>query len=203
MDLGTASWFRDREEARMSSTALVKQLRERTGAGVMECKRALEESGGDIEKAVAILRQQGLSKADKKSGRDARQGIVDTYIHTGGRIAAMVELNCETDFVARTDDFKQLARELAMQVAAMRPTYISSNDVPVDARAAGALEYGDEKRYLQEVALLSQAYIKDSRRSMDDLVREAIGKLGENIIVRRISRFEVGETLAGEPAAAE
>ncbi|MEX1158918.1 MAG: translation elongation factor Ts [Thermomicrobiales bacterium] len=187
----------------MSSTALVKQLRERTGAGVMECKRAIEEAGGDIEKAVAILRQQGLSKADKKSGRDARQGIVDSYIHTGGRIAAMVELNCETDFVARTDDFKQLARELAMQVAAMRPTYISSNDVPTDIREAGAREYGDEKRYLQEVALLSQAYVKDSRRSIDDLVREAIGKLGENIIVRRISRFEVGETLADEPAACE
>lgn len=187
----------------MSSTALVKQLRERTGAGIMECKRALEDSGGDIEKAVAILRQQGLSKADKKSGRDARQGIVDTYIHTGGRIAAMVELNCETDFVARTDDFKQLARELAMQVAAMRPGYIAADDVPADAREAGASEYGDEKRYLQEVALLSQAYIKDSRRSMDDLVREAIGKLGENIIVRRIARFEVGETLAEETAAAE
>lgn len=187
----------------MSSTELVKQLRERTGAGIMECKRALEETGGDIEKSVALLRQQGLSKADKKSGRDARQGIVDTYIHTGGRIAAMVELNCETDFVARTDDFKQLARELAMQVAAMRPSYIDPNDVPADTLAAGAREYGDEKRYLQEVALLSQAYIKDSRRTMDDMVREAIGKLGENIVVRRIARFEVGESTPAESAAAD
>lgn len=187
----------------MSSTELVKQLRQRTGAGVMECKRALEETGGDIEKAVAVLRQQGLSKAEKKSGRDARQGIVDTYIHTGGRIAAMVELNCETDFVARTDDFKQLARELAMQVAAMRPAYISVDDVPAETLAAGAREYGDEKRYLQEVALLSQSYIKDSRRTMDDMVREAIGKLGENIIVRRIARFEVGESAPAETAVAE
>jgi elongation factor Ts len=187
----------------MSSTQLVKQLRERTGAGVMECKRALEESGGDIEKAVAILRQQGLSKAEKKSGREARQGIVETYTHTGGRIAAMVELNCETDFVARTDDFKQLARELAMQVAAMRPTYVSADEVPADTLASGAREYGDEKRYLQEVVLLSQASIKDSRRTMDDMVREAIGKLGENIIVRRIARFEVGESMPAETAAAE
>jgi elongation factor Ts len=187
----------------MSSTELVKQLRERTGAGIMECKRALEESGGDIEKAIAILRQQGLSKADKKSGREARQGIVDTYIHTGGRIAAMVEVNCETDFVARTEDFKQLTRDLAMQVAAMRPTYISADDVPAETLAAGAREYGDEKRYLQEVALLSQAFIKDSRRTMDDLVREAISKLGENIIVRRIARFEVGESTPAEAAAAD
>jgi elongation factor Ts len=187
----------------MSSTELVKQLRERTGAGIMECKRALEETGGDIEKAVAILRQQGLSKADKKSGREARQGIVETYTHTGGRIAAMVELNCETDFVARTEDFKQLARDLAMQVAAMRPTYITSDEIPAETLKAATNEYGDEKRYLQEVALLSQPFIKDSRRSMEDLVREAIGKLGENIIVRRISRFEVGESSPAEQAAAD
>ena len=187
----------------MSSTELVKQLRERTGAGIMDCKRALEESGGDIEKAVAILRQQGLSKADKKSGREARQGIIETYTHTGGRIAAMVELNCETDFVARTDDFKQLARELAMQVAAMRPAYVSADEIPADTLAAGAREYGDEKRYLAEVALLAQASIKDSRRTMDDLVREAIGKLGENIVVRRIARFEVGESLPAATADAE
>ncbi|MGH9174356.1 MAG: translation elongation factor Ts [Vicinamibacterales bacterium] len=188
----------------MSSTELVKQLRERTGAGIMECKRALDETNGDVEKAVAILRQQGLAKAEKKSGREARQGIVDTYIHAGGRIAAMVELNCETDFVARTDDFRGLAHELAMQVAAMRPRYVSAEDVPADERSAGTREFGDEKRFLQEVALLSQASIKDSRRTMDDLVREAIGKLGENIVVRRISRFEVGEAPAADaPAAGE
>jgi len=187
----------------MSSTELVKQLRERTGAGIMECKRALEEAGGDIEKAAAILRQQGLSKADKKSGREARQGIVDTYIHTGGRIAAMVELNCETDFVARTEDFKQLARDLAMQVAAMRPTYITADEIPADVREAGIREYGDEKSYLQEVSLLNQPFIKDSRRTMDAMVREAIGKLGENIVVRRIARFEVGESTPTESAAAD
>ena len=188
----------------MSSTELVKQLRERTGAGIMECKRALEETNGDVEKAVAILRQQGLAKAEKKSGREARQGMIDTYIHAGGRIAAMVELNCETDFVARTEDFRNLAHELAMQVAAMRPQYVSADDVPSETLAAGAREYGDEKRYLQEVALLSQASIKDSRRTMDDLVREAIGKLGENIVVRRIARFEVGEAPADSaPVAAE
>jgi elongation factor Ts len=184
------------------STALVKELRDRTGAGIMECKRALTESDGNIEKAVEILRQQGIAKAGKKAGRAARQGIIESYIHAGGRIGALVELNCETDFVARTDDFRGLARELAMQVAAMNPRYVSADEVPADEREAGVREFGDEKKYLESAALLSQAYIREPRRSMDDLVKDAIAKLGENVVVRRIARFEVGE-MSGDDATAD
>ncbi len=196
----------------MSSTQLVKQLRERTGAGIMECKRALEESGGDIEKSVAILRQQGLSKADKKSGRDARQGIVDTYIHTGGRIAAMVELNCETDFVARTDDFKTLAREIALHIASAAPLSVDKDGVPSDAvqrekrifeeqaRESGKPENiiakmveGKVESFYKEVVLLSQPWIREPKKTIGDLVKEASARVGENIQVRRFVRFQMGE----------
>jgi elongation factor Ts len=185
------------------STALVKELRDRTGAGIMECKRALVESDGNIEKAVEILRQQGIAKAGKKAGRAARQGVIDTYIHAGGRIGSLVEVNCETDFVARTDDFKALARELAMQVAAMNPRYISSEEIPAEELEAGVREYGSEKKYFEAVTLLSQAYIREPRRSMDDLVKDAIAKMGENIVVRRIARFEVGEMSGDDTGAGE
>ena len=184
------------------STSQVKELRERTGAGIMDCKRALEEAGGNLDKAVEILRQQGIARAGKKAGRAARQGLVDTYIHAGGRIGAMVELNCETDFVARTDDFRSLAREVAMQVAASSPRYVSADEVGASAREAGIREHGDEKRFLETEVLLSQTYIRDARRTVGDLVQEAIGKLGENIVVRRVARFEVGE-LSGSDAASE
>jgi elongation factor Ts len=184
------------------STALVKELRERTGAGIMECKRALEEANGNLEKAADILRQQGIAKAGKKAGRAARQGIIESYIHAGGRIGALVELNCETDFVARTEDFKSLARELAMQVAAMNPRYISADEASDEERAAGVSEYGDEKKFREATALLSQAYIREPRRSMDDLVKDAIAKLGENVVVRRIARFEVGE-MSGDDTGAD
>lgn len=176
------------------STSLVKELRERTGAGVMECKRALDEANGNIEKAVEILRQQGAAKAGKKAGRDARQGMVATYIHAGGRIGGMVEVNCETDFVARTDDFKALAHDLAMQVVAMAPRYVSESELTDDDRAAGISQYGSEKSFLEAEVLLAQSFIKEPRRSMNDLVQDAMAKMGENIIVRRAIRFEVGET---------
>jgi elongation factor Ts len=185
------------------STALVKELRERTGAGIMECKRALDEANGNLDKAAEILRQQGMAKAEKKVGRAARQGLIDAYIHAGGRIGAMVELNCETDFVARTDDFKTLAHEIALQVAATDVRYISRAEVPADALAAGASEYGDEKRYLEAHVLLEQPFIKDPKRTIDQLVRDAIGKLGENVVVRRAARFEVGATAGDEAEAAE
>ena len=187
------------------STALVKQLRERTGAGIMECKRALDESDGNLDKASEILRAQGMAKADKKVGRAARQGVIEAYIHAGGRIGSLVELNCETDFVARTPDFKTLAHEIALQVAAMDVRYIHKDEVPAEALSAGAEEFGDEKRFLETHVLLHQPFIKEPKRNIDQLVRDAIGKLGENIVVRRAVRFEVGATSdagSDEPADA-
>lgn len=184
------------------STALVKELRDRTGAGIMECKRALDEADGNLDKAAEILRQQGIAKAGKKVGREARQGMIATYVHAGGRIAGMVEVNCETDFVARTDDFKALAHDLAMQVVAMNPTFISESDISPEAREAGIAQHGSEKGFLETEVLLNQTFIKDSRRSMNDLVQDAMAKMGENIVVRRAVRFEVGES-SGDGAATE
>jgi elongation factor Ts len=165
----------------ISATA-VKELRDKTGAGVMECKRALQDAGGSMDKAVELLRQKGLSKHAKLSGREVNQGIIESYIHTGGRIGALVEINCETDFVARTDEFRTLAREVAMQVASMDPKMV------------GTME-GDENG---ADALLNQEYIRDSRRTIRDLIKETIGKVGENIQIARFTRFEVG---TGTPAA--
>lgn len=177
----------------------VKTLRELTGAGIMECKRALQETGGDMEKAVALLKQQGLAKAEKKAGRAASQGVIEPYIHAGGRIAAMVEVNCETDFVARTPDFKNLAHDVAMQIAAMNPRYVSEEEIPAEAWEELEREHGDRAKALAAVSLMDQAFIKDAKLTIRDLVKAAIGKLGENIIIRRFARFEVG---AGVPAAA-
>ncbi len=176
----------------MVTTSLVKELREATGAGVMECKRALVEADGDLKKATDILRQTGLAKADKKLGRLANQGLIEVYVHAGGRIAAMVELNCETDFVARTPDFKTLAREVAMQVAAMNPRYVTADAVPDDAWAALEDEFGDRKKATEAVCLLQQPFIRDQKVAIADLIREQVAKLGENLQVARFSRFEVG-----------
>lgn len=156
----------------------VKELREKSGAGVMECKRALQDTEGDMDKALEILREKGLTKHAKVAGREANQGLVESYIHTGGRIGALVEVNCETDFVARTDEFRMLARELAMQVASMDPKSVGSLSEPTE----------------DETALLNQEYIRDARKSIRDLVKETIGKVGENIVVNRFVRFEVGQT---------
>ena len=164
------------------SASAVKELREKTGAGIMECKRALVESNGNQEKAAEILKQKGLLKHSKLAGRVANQGVIESYIHTGGRIGALVEVNCETDFVARTEEFRTLAREIAMQVASMNP------------QSVGSLE-GDEG----EEALLSQEYIRDARRTIRDLIKETIAQVGENIVVSRFTRFEVGMS----PAATE
>jgi len=165
----------------------------------MDCKRALEDSGGNLDKAAELLRQQGIAKAGKKAGREARQGLIETYIHSG-RIGAMVEINCETDFVARTDDFKSLAREIAMQVAAANPLVVNVEDLTDAQRQAGVSDYGSEEQFIKERVLMSQPFIRDAKRSMQDLVQEGIGKLGENIIVRRIARFELGETTGDESA---
>ncbi len=160
----------------------VKELRELTGAGVMECKNALEEAGGDVAKATEILKERGLARAEKRSHRETSQGLVECYVHAGGRIGSMVEVNCETDFVALTDEFKTLAHDLAMQVAATGPIAITSEDLPDDADAPP-----------EEAVLLLQPFIKDASRTVDEVVKEVIAKTGENIRVTRISRFELGQ----------
>ncbi|MGH2384460.1 MAG: translation elongation factor Ts [Candidatus Limnocylindria bacterium] len=189
----------------------VKRLREQTGAGIMDCKRALEESGGDFEKAVLFLREKGLSTAANKAGRAAREGIVASYIHHGSRLGVLLELNCETDFVARTDDFQQLAREIAMQVAGMAPQYVSRDDVPaevleeqkrlfaVDAERDGRpadripmIVEGKLNKWLESICLLDQPY-RDTDRKISDLITEKVALLGENIRVARFVRMGVGE----------
>ena len=164
------------------SVDAIKTLRERTSAGVMDCKRALLEADGDLDKAEEVLARLGIASAAKKASRTTNEGLIESYIHSGGRIGVIVEINCETDFVARTDDFKELAHDVAMQVAAMAPLYVDSEDIPDDA------ESGD-----QESVLMLQPFIKDPTKSIKDLVSESVGKLGENIRVRRFTRFSLGE----------
>ena len=164
------------------SVEAIKELRERTGAGIMDCKRALQKSKGDPAKAEEILREQGIASAGKKASRATNQGVVESYIHSGGRIGAIVEVNCETDFVARTPDFKELAHDLAMQVAAMSPLYVDDSEIPD----------GDEVDP-QQACIMQQPFIKDPSQTVQDLVNEAISKLGENVRVRRFTRFSLGE----------
>jgi elongation factor Ts len=176
------------------SAAMVKELREKTGAGIMDAKRALEEVEGNMEKAAQIIAQQGLARAEKKTDRQASQGLVEPYIHGGGRIGAMVEINCETDFVARTPDFQSLAHDIAMQIAALNPQYVSEDEIPEEILSAKAEEVGSRQVAAKQLALLSQEFIKESGKSIEDLIKDHIAKLGENIVVRRFSRFELGET---------
>ena len=163
-------------------TAQIKQLRDKTGAGIMDSKRALEAAEGDMDKAAAALMEKGLASAAKRAGRDASEGVIEAYIHTGSRVGSLVELNCETDFVARTSEFKALARDLAMQVAAMNPKYVDREGVPKDA--------GDIS---EDEILLDQMYIRDGSVRVSDLVKEMISKVGENVKVGRIERFALGE----------
>lgn len=164
------------------STDRIKELREQSGAGIMECRNALLEAAGDMEQAIQILKQQSLLKVEKKKTRAASQGLVEAYIHTGGRIGAMVEVNCETDFVARTDEVKKLAHELAMQVAAQDPRFISSEEVPAGAEGE-----------TQAVCLLLQPYIRNPSLTVQDIINETIAKVGENIKVGKFTRFALGE----------
>jgi elongation factor Ts len=166
------------------STVKVKELREQTGAGIMDCKRALDEAGGDTGKAAEILKQQGLARAAKKSERTTGQGIVDSYIHAGGRIGAMIEVNCETDFVARTDDFKRLVHDLAMQVAATNPKAVGNEP--------NLQTGGGDGQVAEEDVLLRQPFIKDPSIAIEDLVKNSIARLGENVVIRRFARFELG-----------
>jgi len=191
----------------------VKELRERTGAGMMDCKNALVEADGDLDKAVGLLRERGLAAAAKKAGREAREGVVSSYIHAGGKLGALIEVNCETDFVARTDEFQKLVRDLAMQVVALAPLYVDIERIPEDALAAKKAELADSdavkgkpaeiqerivegqlKKWYQEVCLYEQPF-RDEDRAVKDLVTEAISKIGENIRVRRFSRYALGEEL--------
>jgi elongation factor Ts len=171
----------NKEDLLEITTGMIKELREQSGAGIMDCRSALVGCGGDIDKALAFLREKGLIKAQKKADRATGQGLVEAYIHTAGRIGAMVEINCETDFVARTDEYKQLAHCLAMQVAALAPKYISEDEIKEG-------EEIDPK----EACLLSQPYIKDPTRTVKDIIVETIARVGENIRVRRFIRYELG-----------
>ncbi|MCD6363899.1 MAG: translation elongation factor Ts [Synergistetes bacterium] len=190
----------------------VKELRARTGAGIIDCKKALEEANGDIEKAIEILRKKGIAKAVKKMGRKAAEGVVASYIHSDKKLGVLVEVNCETDFVARTKEFQELAHEIAMQIAASSPLYVSSEDVPAEVVekekaiykeqviAEGKPEHiaeriveGKIRKFFEEVCLLEQPYIRDQNVKIKDLIAEKISLLGENIVVRRFVRFRVGE----------
>lgn len=194
--------------------ALIKELRERTAAGMADCKKALVETDADMEKAVEFLRKKGLAKAAKKAGRIATEGAVSHYIHAGGRIGVLVETNCETDFVARNDDFQTFVKDVAMQIAAMAPQFVSADQVPADlienersirtetAKQSGKPEKivdkivdGQIKKWMKEICLLDQPWVKDDKKVIGDLQQELIAKLGENIRVRRFARFEVGEGL--------
>ncbi len=194
------------------SASLVKQLREATGAGVLECRKALEEHSGDLEKATAYLKEKGLAKAAKKAERVAKEGRIEVYAHPGNRVAVLVEVNCETDFVAKTDDFKSLAHELALRIAFSAPRYVKLEDVPADvveaqraafraeAAAAGKPEavldrivQGKLDKFYDDACLLRQPYVKDDKVKVGDLITQAIAKIGENIVVRRFARYELGE----------
>ncbi len=195
------------------SAELVKELRERTGAGFMDCKRALTEADGDLEKAALVLRERGLAAAAKKADRDAREGLVSSYIHTGGRVGVLIEVNCETDFVARTDEFQKLVRDLAIQVAGLAPLYVDPERIPASDLAAKQAELADDpstlkkpeniraqivegqmKKWYSQVCLYDQPF-RDEERTVRDLITEKVATIGENIRVRRFTRYVLGEEL--------
>ncbi len=199
------------------SAQLVRELRERTGAGMMECKAALVEAKGNLDDAEVVLRKKGIASAGKKSGRATKQGLVGTYIHHGGQLGVMLEVNCESDFVARTDDFKELVHDIAMHIAAADPQYIRKEDVPQaaldkerDIHRARALAEGKKEavvdkiiagrmeKFYEEICLLEQPFVKENTLSIGQLIKTKIAKLGENISVARFTRFKVGDTAPAE-----
>ncbi len=190
----------------------VKELRESTGAGIMDCKQALQEAGGDMEKAVRILREKGLAGAQKKAGRSAADGIIDAYIHLNNRIGVLLEVNCETDFVARNETFRAMVHDVAMHIAASRPLYVSPEEIPEEVleqereinrsralkegkpqKVVDKIVEGRMKKYYEEVCLLEQPFVKDPEITVGELVQRTIAAVGENIVVRRFARFQVGE----------
>ena len=196
------------------SASTVKELREMSGAGMMDCKKALTEASGDLEKAIDILRKTGMAKARKKSGRSAKEGIILPYIHPGAKLGVLLEINCETDFVANTDDFKNLSKDIAMHIAASAPMSVSREEIPQEtlerekeiyadqARQSGKPEDIIEKmtegrlnKFYQENVLLEQTFVKDPDKTVEDLIAETVAKLGENILISRFSRFQIGEKI--------
>lgn len=196
----------------MITASMVKELRERTGAGMMDCKKALAEMNGDMEKAVDFLREKGLAAAKKKAGRVAAEGVVESYIHGGGRIGVLVEINCETDFVAKTDDFKALAKDVAMQIAAANPLYVSREEVPEadvehekEVLRAQALNEGKPaqivekmlvgrlEKFYKEICLMEQPFIKEPDKTINDLINASVAKIGEKVSIRRFTRYQLGE----------
>lgn len=194
------------------TTEMVKMLREKTGCGMMDCKKALKEAKGDMEKASDILRQKGLAAIARRAGRVSAQGVVDSYIHTGGRIGVLLEVNCETDFVARNIEFQAFAKDIAMQIAAQNPQYLTKEDVPdgivehekdilqtqaeKEGKPAKAIEKiveGRLEKFYEEVCLLEQPFIKDTKKKIKDLLAELAAKIGENIVIRRFVRYQLGE----------
>ena len=195
-----------------AALAQIKELRERTGAGVVDCQKALTESGGDVEKAIIYLREKGLAAAAKKAGRAAAQGVVGSYIHGGGKIGVLVEINCETDFVARTDEFQRLVKDIAMQVAAANPRYVRRDEVPdaekdreraiyrsqteqsgKPAAVIDRIVEGKLEKFYSESCLLEQPFIREPSKSIEQLIKESVARTGENIVVRRFARFQIGE----------
>ena len=193
------------------SSVTVKDLREKTGAGIMDCKRALADAGGDLEKAIDILRQKGLSAAAKKASRETKEGVIGSYIHGGGRIGVLVEVNCETDFVARNSEFQELVKDIAMQIAAANPSYVCREDVPaavldkergiykVQAKESGKPEHvldkiveGKVEKFYIDACLLEQVFIKDPSVSINEIIKQKIVKTGENISVKRFTRYQLG-----------
>jgi len=194
------------------SLEMVKELREKTGAGMMDCKKALAETSGSMEKAIDHLRKKGLAQAAKKAGRTAAQGLIESYIHTGNKIGVLVEVNCETDFVARNSDFQTFVKDIAMQIAASSPQYIIREEVPEslleqekdilmtqakqEGKPAAAIEKimaGRLEKFYAEVCLLNQPFIRDPKKTIQDLLTELVAKIGENIVIRRFTRFQLGE----------
>jgi len=193
------------------TAAMVKDLRDKTNAGMMDCKKALQETGGDLEKAVDLLRQKGLAKAMKRSGREASEGMVHAYIHGGGRMGVLVEINCETDFAAKSDDFVEFTKNIAMHIAASNPLGVEKGDIPDEViereraiylaqaketgkpeKILGQMVEGKLRKFYQESVLLEQAYVKDPDKSIQDYLNELVAKIGEKIIIRRFARYQLG-----------
>jgi len=199
---------------------LVKQLREKTNAGMMDCKRALAEVGGDLDKAETVLRQKGIASAGKKASRTAKEGIVASYIHLQGKVGVLAEVNCETDFVAKNENFRQFVKDITLHIAAAQPQYVSREEVPADlvekeraiyaaqvtgkpANVVGKIVDGKLDKFYSSVCLLEQGFVKNPDQTINDLVKSKIAELGENIVIRRFTRYQVGEAIADAPAKTE
>lgn len=195
------------------SAAKVKELRDATGAGMMDCKQALTEANGDFEKAIEILRKKGLAALKKRAGREAREGLVESYVHAGGRLGVLAEINCETDFVARSEDFKEFAHDMAMQIAASNPLYVSREDIPPEVvekemeilrlqtlnegkpeKVVEKIIEGRLEKFFEEVCLLEQPFVKDLNLKVQDVLSSLAGKIGENTVIRRFCRYQLGES---------